>query len=234
MSARGQLDEIEDRVVRCRACPRLVRHREEVARVKRRAYREETYWGRPVPAFGDPRAHLFILGLAPGAHGANRTGRMFTGDRSGQWLYRALHKAGVASQPISIGPGDGLLLRDAFLTATIRCAPPQNRPLPVEIDRCRPFLLAEWDALTRVRAILALGAVAFASAQGLLAAHGAELPRPRPRFAHGALLSIEGHPAVVASYHPSQQNTQTGRLTEAMLDAAVGLAVHLAKGPGRG
>lgn len=216
------LEELRRQVITCRLCPRLVEHREEVARLKRRAYRDQDYWGRPVPGFGDRRARLLILGLAPAAHGANRTGRMFTGDRSGDWLYRALHRAGLASRPDSTHRGDGMTLRDTFITATCRCAPPANRPTREEVASCRPFLDAEYRLLTRMRAILALGKIGFDAALALLERHGAALPRPRPRFAHRAAVSPgKSWPRIIASYHPSQQNTLTGRLTEAMLDAAV-------------
>ncbi len=211
-------------MVACRLCPRLVAHREEVARVKRRAYRDCEYWGRPVPGFGDPRARLLILGLAPAAHGGNRTGRIFTGDRSGDWLFRALHRAGLASQPTSTHRGDGLELRGAYISAAARCAPPDNRPTPEEMESCRAYLEEEFRIL-RPRAILALGAIAFEASLMLLQSVGAALPRPRPRFAHGARVEIAADlPVIVCSYHPSQQNTQTGRLTEAMLDEAVAAA----------
>ncbi len=215
---------VEARVIACRLCPRLVAHREEVARVKRRAYRDCEYWGRPVPGFGDPRARLLVLGLAPAAHGGNRTGRIFTGDRSGDWLFRALHRAGLASQPTSSHRGDGLNLRGAYISAAARCAPPDNKPASEELDRCRPYLEEEFRIL-RPRAILALGGIAFEAALNLLDGEGAALPRPRPRFGHGTRFRIAaGLPVIIASYHPSQQNTQTGRLTEAMLDAAVAAA----------
>ncbi|HET9599729.1 MAG TPA: uracil-DNA glycosylase [Anaeromyxobacteraceae bacterium] len=211
----------------CRACPRLVAWREEVARVKRRAYRDEVYWGRPVPGFGDPRARLLLVGLAPGAHGANRTGRMFTGDASGDFLYAALHRAGLASQPTSERRGDGLALRGAFISAAARCAPPDNAPAPDELRRCAPFLDREL-ALLGPRAILALGAIAWDAVLAALARGGAELPRPRPRFGHGAELRLAGAPALVGSFHVSRQNTQTGRLTPAMFDAVLARAVALA------
>ena len=218
------LGRLERRIVRCRLCPRLVAHREEVARTKRRAYRDETYWGRPVPGFGDPTAELFVLGLAPGAHGANRTGRVFTGDDSGNWLYRALHRAGFASQPTSTHRDDGLVLRNAWISLVARCVPPDNKPTPGEISRCAPFLRDELVLLPRVRAIVALGRIAFDSALRHLAERGAVAPRPRPAFRHGAVIELPGAPALIASYHPSRQNTQTGRLTEAMLDRVFALA----------
>ncbi|WP_242344396.1 uracil-DNA glycosylase [Anaeromyxobacter terrae] len=212
----------------CRACPRLVAWREEVARTRRRAYRDEAYWGRGVPGFGDPAARIVLLGLAPGAHGANRTGRMFTGDGSGDFLYAALHRAGLASQPASRAADDGLVLSGAFVTAACRCVPPQNRPAPDELARCAPFLDRELAALGGVRVILALGAIAWDAALAHLARTGHAPPRPRPRFGHGAELAIPHAPVLVGSYHPSRQNTQTGRLTPAMLDAVLARAVRLA------
>ena len=226
-----RLHEIAEVVISCRRCPRLVAHRERVAAEKRRAFRDWEYWGKPVPGFGDPHARLLIVGLAPAAHGANRTGRMFTGDRSGDWLYRALHKAGLANRPTSTRVGDGLALRGAYITASARCAPPDNKPLRIEIENCRQYLLDEMDALSQVRAILALGKIAFEEALRALVEKGASMPRPRPKFFHGAeaVLSPD-HPPIIASFHPSQQNTQTGKLTEAMLDAAVEKARRLAFG----
>ncbi len=222
--ARESLPAIEAEVVRCRACPRLVAWRERVAREKRRAYREEDYWGRPVPGFGDGRAWLLLLGLAPGAHGANRTGRMFTGDRSGDFLYAALHRVGLATQPGSSHRGDGLALRGAFVTAACRCAPPENRPSGSELDRCAPFLDRELRALPGVRVVLCLGAIAWEAALGHLQRRGLELPRPRPRFGHGAELRLPGAPLLLGSYHVSRQNTQTGRLTRAMFDRVLARA----------
>jgi uracil-DNA glycosylase family 4 len=223
------LDALAGELTACRACPRLVAWREEVARVRRRAYAAEPYWGRPVPGFGDPAAPLLVLGLAPGAHGANRTGRVFTGDASGEFLYAALHRAGLASRPASLARDDGLTLRGAWLSNAVRCAPPDNAPAPDELRRCAPFLRRELAAL-RPRAVLALGAVAWASALGALAAAGHALPRPRPRFAHAAELRLPGAPALLASYHVSQQNTRTGRLTAPMFDAVLRRAVALARG----
>jgi uracil-DNA glycosylase family 4 len=208
----------------CRACPRLVAWRERVAREKRRAYRDQAYWGRPVPGFGDPAARLLVVGLAPGAHGANRTGRMFTGDRSGDFLYAALYRAGLASQAGSSSRDDGLWLRGVFIAAACRCAPPGNRPEPAELDRCAPFLDREMAALPRLRAVLALGAVAWNAVLGHLARCGRAVPRPRPRFAHGAELRLPGAPLLVGSYHVSRQNTQTGRLTAAMFDGVLARA----------
>ncbi len=216
MSNSAQLAVLNDRIIACRKCPRLVRYREEVARTRRRAFQNETYWGRPVPGFGDPRAALLILGLAPAAHGGNRTGRVFTGDRSGDFLFRALHRAGFANQPLSKNRGDGLQLRNAYIVAAIRCAPPENKPLPAEIRNCRPYLEAELDLL-RPRAILALGKIAFDSYLALLAEQGIIRTRAPFKFSHGASHQLPGGlPRLFAAYHPSQQNTQTGRLTPAM------------------
>ena len=223
--SREPLAVLEAEIVRCRACPRLVAWRERVARQKRRAYREEAYWGRPVPGFGDRRAWLVVLGLAPGAHGANRTGRMFTGDGSGDFLYAALHRAGLASQPGSRHRGDGLSLRGAFVTAACRCAPPQNRPAPAELARCAPFLDRELGALPRVRVVLCLGAIAWAAALYSLKRRGLPLPRPRPPFRHGAEVELPEAPLLLASYHVSRQNTQTGRLTAAMFDRVLARAL---------
>jgi uracil-DNA glycosylase len=214
-------------ITACRACPRLVEWREEVARVKRRAYREWEYWGKPVPGFGDPMARIVFVGLAPAAHGANRTGRMFTGDRSGDFLYAALHRAGLASQPNSDHRRDGLQLRGAFIVAAARCAPPANKPTPDEVARCAPFLDRELRLL-RPRVLFALGAIGWHAALEALGRRGVEVPSPRPAFAHGAELALAGAPTLLASYHVSQQNTQTGRLTPAMFDAVLSRAVALA------
>lgn len=207
-------------VCACARCPRLVSWREEVAVTKRRAHRDWTYWGRAVPGFGDPAAKLLVLGLAPAAHGANRTGRMFTGDRSGDFLYGALHRAGFANQPQSTGRDDGLALTGAFITNAGRCAPPENRPDPRELERCAPFLDREL-ALLRPGVVLALGAIAWDAALAAFARAGAVVPRPKPRFGHAAEVAVEGAPVLLASFHVSQQNTQTGRLTPAMFDAVL-------------
>jgi uracil-DNA glycosylase family 4 len=207
---------LEREITSCRKCPRLVPYREEVARTKRRAYRACTYWGRPVPAFGDPEARLVIIGLAPGAHGAHRTGRMFTGDRSGDFLYEQLYRAGFANQPQSKRADDGLILKDALISAAIRCAPPANKPLPEEIRNCLPYLEQEL-ALIRPRAILALGGIALNTYLDLLKRQGRIASRAAFPFSHGASFDLPGElPRLFAAYHPSQQNTQTGRLTPTM------------------
>jgi uracil-DNA glycosylase family 4 len=204
-------------IVRCRQCPRLVAWREEVGRVKRRAYQDQEYWAKPVPGFGDKRARLVIVGLAPGAHGANRTGRMFTGDRSGLFLYAGLYRAGLANQPTSLSRDDRLQLRDAFITAPVRCVPPDNMPTRDEIARCSDFLDREVDLLPG-RVFLALGGIAWNSVLAHLAREGLEMPRPRPRFAHGAEHLLPDGRVLLGCYHVSQQNTQTGRLTPRMFD----------------
>jgi len=216
----------------CRRCPRLVEWREERAADPPRRYRGEEYWARPLDGFGDPAARLAIVGLAPAAHGANRTGRMFTGDRSGEWLYAALHRAGLASRPRSERRGDGLRLHDAYVTAVVRCAPPANRPTPTERDNCLPYLERELELLKRCRTIIALGAFAWDGTLRAIAALGGELPRPRPKFGHGAETAA-GRWALLGSYHPSQQNTFTGRLTEPMLDAVLARARELAEAEAR-
>jgi len=218
IAKRNIWDALNADIVTCACCPRLVAWREEVARTKRRAYRDWDYWGKPVPGFGDHRARLLIIGLAPGAHGSNRTGRMFTGDSSGETLYGALHRAGFANQPTAASREDGLRLNDAFITAIGRCAPPQNRPAPEELANCRPFLAREIALLSDVRVVLALGKMAFDGYLRLLREQGFDLPRLT--FAHGARYTLAPSlPILMASYHPSRQNTQTGRLTMAMFDA---------------
>jgi len=214
-----ELGNLREEVVRCRRCPRLVAWREKVAREKRASYRDERYWGRPVPGFGDPEASVLVVGLAPAAHGANRTGRMFTGDRAGDWLYRAMHRAGFANRPLSRDRDDGLVLRGAYVTAGVRCAPPRNRPTAEERDRCAPFLRREAEILwNRLHTIVALGGFAHSVALGLLAQRGVAIPTPRPRFGHGAEVDL-GKVVLLGSYHPSQQNTFTGKLTEEMFDS---------------
>lgn len=212
------LDELRDEVVRCRRCPRLVRYRERVAHEKVARFRSWTYWGRPVPGFGDPAAQVLIVGLAPAAHGGNRTGRVFTGDRSGDWLYRALHRAGFANQPSSVAIDDGLRLDDVYIAAAVRCAPPANRPSRIEFERCEPFLRAEIGLMTRLRVVVALGGVAMDRFLRAWEASGHATPRPKPRFGHGRRYPL-GSVTLVASYHPSQRNTQTGLLSEAMFDS---------------
>jgi uracil-DNA glycosylase family 4 len=218
----SQFTLLEHEIVECRKCPRLVQYREEVARKKRRAYRDWTYWGRPVPAFGDPKAQLVIVGLAPAAHGANRTGRMFTGDRSGDFLYDQLQSAGFANQAESKRVGDGLILTNVLISAAVRCAPPDNKPLPEEIRNCLPYLERELD-LIRPRAVLALGAIALNTYLDLLKKHGLIASRAAYPFSHGASFALPGGlPHLFATYHPSQQNTQTGRLTRAMFARVLG------------
>jgi len=214
------LDALEARVVACRRCPRLVAHREAVARTKVARFRTWDYWGKPVPSFGDPRARVLVVGLAPAAHGANRTGRMFTGDESGRWLYRALHATGFANRETWERGDDGLRLRDAWVTAVGRCAPPANRPTSGEIAACRPFLVEELGLLRRLRVVVVLGQVAHAGFLAAYRAAGRALPRPLPRFAHGAHHRLPDGLVLISSYHPSQQNTFTGRLTRPMLDRA--------------
>jgi uracil-DNA glycosylase family 4 len=228
------IDLIERRVVACTRCPELVVYRETVAREKRRAYRDHDYWGKPVPAFGDPNARVVLVGLAPGAHGSNRTGRMFTGDASGTWLYRALHRAGFANQALQIDRNDGLVLTDAIISAAVRCAPPANKPTPAQRDACLPYLEAELAALRGVHVIVTLGKIADDTVHRIVKQHGT-YRTPRAIFKHGAetRIALPGSPhlTVLASYHPSQQNTSTGVLTEPMLDAIFTRAQVLAKTP---
>ncbi len=218
------LERLEADIVGCRACPRLVAWREQVADERRAAFRDEEYWARPVPGFGDPAAHLLIVGLAPAAHGGNRTGRVFTGDRSGDFLFAALHRAGYANQPTSTSRGDGLRLTGAWITAPVRCAPPANRPTVAERDTCRPYLDRELALLPGVRVVLALGSFGYSAVAGLLGV------APRPRFAHGLEVALPGGRTLLCSYHVSQQNTFTGTLTPAMFDAILARARALAGG----
>ncbi len=212
-----QLQTLEDEIMACRACPRLVAWREQVARQRRRAYIDQDYWGRPVPGFGDPQARVLVIGLAPGAHGSNRTGRMFTGDASGDFLYAALHRAGFASQPRSLNREDGLILKDIFITAVCRCVPPGNKPTPEEMSRCLPYVLHEMALLPPIEGIVALGRIAFDNVLRIFPPDGTI--GPRPEFGHKAFYRLgENRPWLLASYHPSRQNTQTGRLTQVMFD----------------
>ena len=227
------LGALSHEITQCRACPRLVGWREEVGREKRAAFRDETYWSRPVPGFGDPAARVLIVGLAPAAHGGNRTGRVFTGDRSGDFLFASLFRCGFANQPTSAAVDDGLVLRDAYVAAAVRCAPPANKPTPSERDECAPYLRRELELLERVRVIVALGAFGYEAVWSALRSHarfGAGLPARRPRFAH--LLEVQcGGVTVLGAFHPSQQNTFTRRLTPEMLDAVFERASTLRTAP---
>ncbi|MBY0371082.1 uracil-DNA glycosylase [bacterium] len=223
--------ELEETIAHCRRCPRLVPYREEIARVKKRQFHDELYWGKPVPGFGDPKARLWIVGLAPAAHGGNRTGRMFTGDSSGDWLYEALHRYGFANQPTSVNKNDGLKLRGAFIGAAARCAPPDNKPTPDELRTCSRFLDAEFQLLRSRRLILALGAIAFQAVYRCLQ-RNAEVPPSPPKFAH--LAEFEwGKERILCSYHPSRQNTQTGRLTREMWHQVFERAREITGGAGK-
>jgi len=227
-----RLAELETQVAGCRRCPRLVAWREQVAHERRAAFADQSYWGRPLPGFGDPSARVLLLGLAPAAHGANRTGRMFTGDRSGDFLFAALWRTGFANQPTSSSRDDGLALRDAWITAAVRCAPPANRPTPAERDQCLPWSVQELGLLSEVRVVVCLGGFAWDGALRLLSAlagPGAPVRRPRPRFGHGAELADEPY-SLIGCYHPSQQNTFTGKLTEPMIDAVLERARSMADG----
>ena len=225
---RSGLAEVTREIVACRKCPRLVAWREEAARQPPKRFEDWDYWGRPVPGFGDPNAHLLIVGLAPAAHGGNRTGRIFTGDRSGDWLYRSLHRAGYASQPSSTHRDDGLTLAGAYIAAVNRCPPPRNRPTPQERDNCLPYLARELALLERVNVVVALGSFAWDGALRAVAANGHVLPRPRPRFGHGTEADV-GPYRFLGCYHPSQQNTFTGVLTEEMLAAVFARAQTLSR-----
>jgi uracil-DNA glycosylase family 4 len=220
------LRELNDEVVACRRCPRLVEWRERVGREKRAAFAREKYWGRPVPGFGDPAARVLIVGLAPAAHGGNRTGRIFTGDRSGDFLFAALYRCGMSNQPTSVDRGDGLRLRGAYVAAVNRCCPPGNRPTPEERDNCLPYLAREMRLLDRLRVVVPLGSFAWDGVLRTTAATGHEVPRPRPKFGHLAEAAV-GPYNLIGSFHPSQQNTFTGKLTPEMLEAALRRALRL-------
>jgi uracil-DNA glycosylase family 4 len=219
-------------VTRCRRCPRLVRHREAAGANPPKRYRGQTYWARPLPGFGDPSARVLLVGLAPAANGGNRTGRMFTGDESGNWLFEALHAAGFANQPTSVTRDDGLVLRGAWITAALRCAPPLNKPTRQELARCQPFLLTELRLLTQVRVVVALGRIGWENYLRARKALGWPKPLARPTFGHGALTKFEDGTALLASYHPSQQNTFTGKLTKPMLRSIFETARRLVESPG--
>ena len=218
-------------IVGCRRCPRLVRHRERVAEDPPRRYRGQRYWARPLPGFGDPNARVLLVGLAPAAHGGNRTGRMFTGDRSGDWLFRALHEAGFANQPRSTHAGDGLRLSGAYITAALRCAPPANKPTPIEMRRCQPYLLEELRLLGRLRVVVALGKIGWETYLRARRALDQPVPRPLPRFGHGASAVMSDGVTLLGSFHPSQQNTFTGKLTRRMLRTVFARARKLATSP---
>ncbi len=211
------LKELNRVIADCRLCPRLVEYREAVARERRRMFRDWVYWGRPVPGFGDPAARILVVGLAPAAHGGNRTGRIFTGDRSGDWLYRTLYRFGFAKIPTSVSVDDGQELRDVYITAAAHCAPPENRPTREEFQNCRPYLMREIQLLKQLQITIALGAMAFDQVLAACAALGEPIPRPRPKFGHGVSIQIAGF-TLLGCYHPSQRNTQTGFLTEEMFD----------------
>jgi uracil-DNA glycosylase len=223
----GKLPELALRIACCRLCPRLVKHREASAADPPRRYRGQEYWARPLPGFGDPRARVLIVGLAPAAHGGNRTGRMFTGDRSGDWLFRALYGAGLANQPTSVHAGDGLRLTGAYITAALRCAPPANKPRPIEMQRCQPYLLEELALLKNVRVVVALGKIGWDAYLRARRAAGLPLPRPLPRFGHAARAAMPDGTVLLGSFHPSQQNTFTGKLTRPMLGQVFSLAARL-------
>jgi uracil-DNA glycosylase family 4 len=224
------LSQIRDQIISCNRCARLRTYCERIARDKKAAHRGDVYWGRPVPGFGDPRARILVLGLAPAAHGANRTGRVFTGDGSGDFLMRAMHAAGLANITTSRSVDDGLRLRDAYIAAAVRCAPPDNKPTPEEIEMCHSHLTAEVDALPDLRVIVALGRIGFDAALHLLAGRGVAW-RPKPVFGHGLSYRMEAGPALIASYHPSRQNTSTRKLTPPMLESVFRLAVELTSAP---
>jgi uracil-DNA glycosylase family 4 len=215
----SRLQTLHNTVVACRQCPRLVAYREEIGRTKVRRFRDWDYWAKPVPGFGDPQARLLIIGLAPAAHGGNRTGRVFTGDRSGDWLYAVLYRCGFANRPESASRDDGLRLTDCYITARVKCAPPENKPLPDEFRRCRPYLVQELQLLKRIRVVVALGKIAFDGYLEACRELGKAVPRPLPRFGHGQVHQLPWNVTLISSYHPSQQNTFTGKLTVTMFDA---------------
>ncbi len=223
---KDSLAALNRQIITCCRCPRLVEYRERVARNKRRAFLNETYWGRPLPGFGDPKARILIVGLAPAAHGGNRTGRVFTGDLSGDFLYAALYRAGFANQPSSKHAGDGLQLKDVYIVAAVRCAPPDNKPLPEEFENCHEYLDREMELLDRVQVVVALGQIAFDSCLAAFARRGIEIAKPRPKFGHNSLFRF-GQYYLVTSYHPSQRNTQTGLLTRPMFDRVFARARRL-------
>jgi uracil-DNA glycosylase family 4 len=225
----SSLDQLHIEVEGCTRCDRLRTYCADIAKTKRRQFIEWSYWGKPVPGFGDPRARLWIIGLAPAAHGANRTGRVFTGDRSGDFLYAALHRAGLASQPTSTSRDDGLQLRDCYISATARCAPPANKPLPDEVANCSSFLDREWEMLKHKRVILALGKIAWDAAIALARRHQCLIPKPSPAFGHRARFMLKPRLTLLGSYHVSQQNTFTGKLTNEMFDAVLRDASRLVR-----
>jgi len=225
--SKAKLEATQNDVVNCRICPRLVEHRENIAMLKTKRFAEEDYWGRPVPAFGDPNAELLIVGLAPAAHGANRTGRMFTGDRSGDWLFEAMHRFGFANQPTSESIDDGLQLTNAYISAVVRCAPPANKPNRTEIEACQTYLVRELEALENLRVVVALGKIGFDGFLTAWASSGAEVSKPKPKFSHLAQYQLAEGLNLIASYHPSQQNTFTGRLTRQMFHGVFREAIKL-------
>jgi uracil-DNA glycosylase len=224
---------LNDRIIGCTACPRLVTYRESIAAEKRKQFEHWTYWGRPVPGFGDPQARLYVLGLAPAAHGANRTGRVFTGDRSGDWLYDALHRFGFANQPSSHHRGDGMKLSDCYVGATVRCAPPDNKPAPEEFTACRPYLREEIRLLGKVQVVVALGKIAFDHYLRVCRDEGLKLPSPLPKFSHGTIRVLPWGITLISSYHPSQQNTFTGLLTRPMFHQIFATAQQRLAAPDR-
>ena len=224
-------DKFNQRVIRCRLCPRLTVYRERIGREKKREFRDWDYWAKPLPSFGSPSARLLVVGLAPAAQGGNRTGRFFTGDSSGRWLFRALHRAGFASQPTWQRRDDGMKLIDCYITAVLHCAPPDNKPLPEEIEHCRVYFDEELKRLKHLRAVIALGKIAFDNYLRGLRRLGVPMPKPLPKFAHNTIHEMDaGLPALIASYHPSRQNTNTGKLTEPMFDAVFERARRLLDG----